>query len=117
MTAGERILIVRTAPEIFRSNHSLSPSIQILGPFENYTELQNSGEKIELSVPGTPEPGGFVPYIRAEQVNYSDGSHPLVTDPWPTSADGDGDSLNRKVDSDYGNDIDNWQAATPTPGS
>jgi hypothetical protein len=117
MTAGEHILIVRTAPEIFRSNHSLSPSLQIFGPFENHTELQNSGEKIELSMPGNPEPGGFVPYIRAEQVNYSDGSHPVGDDPWPTDADGNGDSLNRKVDGDYGNDIDNWQAASPTPGS
>ncbi len=116
MTAGERILIVRTAPEIFRSNHSLSPLIQILGPFENYTELQNSGEKIELSMPGTPEPGGFVPYIRAEQVNYSDGSHPPVTDPWPTSADGDGDSLNRINASQYSNDVANWQSSSPSPG-
>jgi hypothetical protein len=117
MTAGERILIVRTAPEIFRSNHSLSPSIRILGPFENYTELDNGGEKIELSMPGTPEPGGFVPYIRAEQVNYSDGSHPPVTDPWPTDADGNGDSLNRINASQYSNDVSNWNAAAPTPGS
>jgi len=30
---------------------------------------------------------------------------------------GDGDSLNRDVAGDYGNDIDNWQAITPSPGT
>ena len=114
---NDYLLVVRTDPDIFKTVYSVPGPIQVLGPFANYTELQNDGEKIELSMPGNPEPGGFVPYIRVEQVNYSDGSHPVGDDPWPISADGNGDSLNRKVDGDYGNDIDNWQAATPTPGS
>jgi hypothetical protein len=33
-------------------------------------------------------------------------------DPWPTSPDGDGDALARKIPANYGNDVDNWQAAT-----
>jgi hypothetical protein len=114
---GDYLLVVRTDPDIFKVLHSVPGGVQVLGPFENYTELANDGEKIELSEPGTPEPDGFVPYIRAEQVNYSDGSHPPVTDPWPTDADGNGDSLNRKVDGDYGNDIANFEALAPTPGS
>ncbi len=112
---GEYILVVRTDPDIFRYVHSISPTIDIYGPYDG--ALDNGGEKLELSMPGAPEPDSYVPYIRLEQVNYSDGSHPVGSDPWPTSADGDGDSLNRKVAGDYGNDIDNWQAAAPTPGS
>jgi hypothetical protein len=68
-------------------------------------------------MPGDPEPG-FVPYIRTEKVNFSDGSHPLGSDPWPSGADGLlGYSLNRVVAGDYGNDVANWQAASPSPAT
>ena len=87
----------------------------VFGPFVD-SELENDGEKIELSKPGNPEPDGFVPYIRVEQVNYSDGMHPVGDDPWPTSADGNGQSLNRVQKASYSNDVSNWTAATPTPG-
>ncbi len=54
------------------------------------------------------------------RVSYSDGSHPEDcpggVDFWPSEADGDGESLARKVSSDYGNDPDNWIAASPSPG-
>jgi len=38
-------------------------------------------------------------------------------DLWPVQADAGGKSLSRKVSQAYGNDPNNWQAATPTPGS
>jgi len=115
MTPSEYILVVRTDPDIFRYVHSIPPTIDIYGPYVG--ALDNSGEKLELSMPGIPEPDSYVPYIRLEQVNYSDGSHPVGSDPWPTTPDGGGDSLSRKVNSDYSNDVDNWQAAEPpTPG-
>ena len=85
--------------------------------------LSNAGEKIQISKPGIPEPDGFVPYIRVDRVNYSDGSHHEnfhelgFVDPWPTAPDGTGQSLHRVVDGNYGNDVDNWVAASPTPGS
>ncbi|HIJ72262.1 MAG TPA: hypothetical protein HPP87_13050, partial [Planctomycetes bacterium] len=85
--------------------------------------LSNAGEKIELQKPGTPEPSGFVPYIRIDRVNYSDGSHGAnfretgYNDPWPTTPDGTGQSLDRITDTNYGNDVANWQAIAPSPGS
>jgi len=79
-------------------------------------KLDNGGEKVEISMPGDLD-GTERQYIRVDRINYSDGSHPVGDDPWPTSADGTGDSLQRKVDSDYGNDVDNWQAASETPGT
>jgi hypothetical protein len=84
--------------------------------------LSNAGEKIQISKPESPELGtGFVPYIRVDRVNYSDGSHPenfyeLPADPWPTAPDGGGQALHRIVSGDYGNDVANWQAASPSPG-
>ena len=114
--AGQKILISRTHPDAFKAANG-DPGVAVYGPFENDTELANDGEKIELSRPSDPEPGGFVPYIRVEQVNYSDGIHPIGEDPWPTSADGRGHSLHRTTLSEYPNDVANWSAAAPTPGT
>ncbi len=85
--------------------------------------LSNAGEKVEILKPGNPEPDtGFVPYIRVDRVNYSDGRHPenfheLGADPWPTDPDGGGKSLTRINTSLYGNDVSNWDTNTPTPGN
>ena len=114
---GERIIISRANPAAFKTANGVSGT-RVFGPFENDTEMSNDGEKIELSMPGPPESEtGFVPYIRLEQVNYSDGIHPFNDDPWPTGADGRGDSLHRNSASNYSNDVGNWSAASPTPGS
>jgi len=83
--------------------------------------LSSAGEKIEISKPGNPEPDGFVPYIRLDRVNYSDGGHPedfhgLPGDPWPAEPDGTGKSLTRISMGTYGNDPANWQSAAATPG-
>jgi len=83
--------------------------------------LSNAGEKIQISKPGEQKPDGFVPYIRLDRVNYSDGSHhenfdKLPFDPWPTTPDGTGKSLTRISMEAYGNDPDNWLSAEPTPG-
>ncbi len=83
--------------------------------------LSNAGEKLQLSKPGDPEPD-FIPYIRVDRVNYSDGSHPenfheLPGDPWPTGPDGGGDSLHRVTPGDYGNDVANWVSLPVSPGS
>jgi len=116
---GKYLLVSRSNPTIFRTVYSVPSDVNVFGPFANGTALANDGEKVELSRPETPEPDGYVPYIRVEQVNYSDGSHPAagaVSDPWPTTPDGGGKSLGRKVPGNYGNDVDNWQAVTPSPG-
>ena len=113
--SGAHILVVRTDPDIFRQVHGIPLTRAIYGPYTG--ALGNDGEKLELSMPGAPEPG-FVPYIRTEKVNFSDGSHPVSNDPWPTEADGTvGLSLHRKVADEYGNDVGNWQASAPTPVS
>jgi hypothetical protein len=83
--------------------------------------LSNAGEKVQISKPGEQEPDGFVPYIRVDRVNYSDGSHPenfneLPSDPWPSAPDGTGKSLARISMDAYGNDANNWQSVESTPG-
>ncbi|MHC4095220.1 MAG: hypothetical protein ACYSU3_04100 [Planctomycetota bacterium] len=71
-------------------------------------------------MPGDIDNLGIRQYIRIDRVTYSDGLHPEDcpggVDYWPIEADGLGKSLSRKVPSDYGNDVANWEAATPSPG-
>jgi len=75
--------------------------------------LSNGGEKLELQKPLASDPSN---YIRVDRVNYDDEA------PWPTAPDGpdgdgsDDDVLERIDAAEYGNDVINWQAGSPTPG-
>lgn len=114
--AGGRILIVKN-PTAFSWRYPSVPTNIIYGPYEGW--LANNGEQLELGKPGDIDELGVRQYIRVERISYSDGSHPGddPTDIWPTQADGQGKSLTRISTTLYGNDPNNWQAATPTPGS
>lgn len=115
--AGGRILVVKNLDAFFWRYPGVSPSI-VYGSYDG--KLDNAGEKVEISKPGDMD-GGTRYYIRVDRIGYSDGSHPGGepgdVDLWPTEADGEGKSLTRINTSLYGNDPNNWQASTPTPGS
>jgi len=72
--------------------------------------LNNAGEKVELSMAGDQEWEEDRYWIRLDRVNYENGW------PWPTAADGQGQSLTRIDPTAYGNDPANWTAADPSPG-
>jgi len=118
IAAGARIVVVKNV-DAFRWRYPTVPVGIIYGPYDGW--LDNGGEKLELGKPGDIDEWGTRQYIRVERVDYSDGSHPGGepgdVDLWPTNADGAGDSLNRDSMTQYGNDPNNWSAATPTPGS
>ena len=113
--AGGRILVVKN-PTAFNWRYPGLTSITY-GPYSGW--LSNSGERLELGKPGDLDEFAVRQYMRVERVNYSDGSHPGDDDPdlWPINADGLGKSLTRTSQSLYGNDPNNWTAATPTPGT
>jgi len=94
------------------------PPERILGPYDG--RLRNSGERVELSMPGDVDEFGTRYYIRIDRVNYSDGWHPEDCpggiDLWPIEADGGGMSLSRINSNLYGNDVINWAAEEPSPG-
>ena len=114
-------LLVAKDPTTFNATYTVPPGVDVLGPFENSTSLSNSGEQLQIAMPGDVDEFGIRHYIRVDRVNYSDGSHPENfpdgVDPWPTSPDGGGASLSRLNPEKYGNDPNNWIAADPpTPG-
>jgi hypothetical protein len=105
--------------DAFTARYGAVPAdVAVLGPYVG--QLRNGGEKVELSMPGDVDALGTRYYIRVDRVSYSDGSHPEDCpggiDLWPSGADGGGFSLNRIESSDYGNDVVNWTAASPSPG-
>ncbi|MCJ7673794.1 MAG: lamin tail domain-containing protein, partial [Sedimentisphaerales bacterium] len=114
--AGGYLLIVKN-PEAFAQRWQAIPASRLvgIGPYEG--RLDNSGEKVEIGKPGDVDQFGTRYYIRVDRVNYSDGSHPVGEDLWPSQADGGGKSLTRKVPQEYGNDVVNWKAADPSPGA
>jgi len=101
--AGQFILVAKNP-----ATYSSAPCA-VYGPY--YGKLDNGGEELEIQIPGDKEYGRDRYWIPVEKIDYDD------TAPWPTSADGAGDSLHRRDVSAYSRDYSNWQAATPTPGS
>jgi hypothetical protein len=112
-------LILAKDLNAFTTRYGGMPSgVQVL---EGYSgRLSNAGERLQIGMPGDVDEFGIRQYIRIDRVTYSDGLHPEdvpgSVDLWPRDADGLDKSLSRKVSTDYGNDVDNWQAAAPSPG-
>ncbi len=124
LDAGGNLLVVSFDPTTnatelaaFRALYSIAANVPILGPYQG--KLANDTDDIELKKPDGPLPpgnadAGYVPYVFVDHVRYAD------TAPWPAAADGTapapGSSLQRRKDSDYGNDPVNWIAGTATAG-
>jgi hypothetical protein len=110
IAANGYALIVKTSPAFFRAKYNIPASVPIFGPY--LFALDNGSDTVELKRPGDPPaPGAPAPYIRVDQVHYTDSL------PWPISADGRGASLNRIAGASYGDDVANWQAGHPTAGA
>ncbi len=92
----------------FRSRFNVPAGVPVYGPFNG--KLDNSSDKVRLQKPGEPAPNGPPSFILVDEVDYEDSA------PWPAGADGSGASIQRRVASDFGNDPNNWVAATVTGG-
>jgi hypothetical protein len=114
--AGEKILVLSNAATIseFRTLYGVPENVQI---FSTTVNLANSGGTLTLSKPEKPFTDNtadtitnVVPYMVFDKVTYKDAGQ------WPKEADGLGMSLQRIVNSEYGNDPANWKAGEPSPG-
>jgi hypothetical protein len=101
------------AAAAFAGQYGVNPALEpgvFLGPYGG--TLDNGGETITLLRAGDPPDDDplAVPLVMEDQVKYNDDP------PWPMSADGSGDSLERDGLTLFGNSATNWTAAAPTPG-
>jgi hypothetical protein len=103
------LLVVKDTAAFTSEYGSMPPGVAVLGPYGG--QLSNGGEKVEISMPGDVDGDGVRQYIRIDRVNYDDEGL------WPITPDGYGKSLTRKDTNDYGNDVINWDANDPSPGS
>jgi len=115
---GGYIVVVRDA-NAFAERYPAVPAEKVFGPYSG--QLDNNGERVELSQPGDMDIFGRQHYIRIDRVTYSDGSHPDdepgSVDLWPPEPDGGGKSLTRVTPKLYGNDPNNWTAEIPSPAA
>lgn len=114
---GERVVLVAFDPanatldSEFRSVHDVSGGVTLLGPWTGGA-LGNGGGTVRLLAPTDPPPGDPGPeHYLVDRVIYDDAA------PWPTSPDGNGNSLQRLSNENYGDIAASWNAATPTPGA
>jgi hypothetical protein len=104
---GGLALLVATNPTDFRLKYQPPPEVPVLGPYAG--ALQQDGERVQLEQP-LPPVSNSVYYLVVDTVRYHDQA------PWPSAADGGGESLQRIDPAAYGDDPVNWVAALPTPG-
>ncbi len=121
ISSGGRLVLVGFDPEVETSRLSafaaaygsgpLAAGVTILGPWQG--NLANSGERLALEKPqATGDINDPIAWVVVDEVIYGDVS------PWPDTADGQGDALQR-LTTDFtlsGNDPTNWQPAAPSPG-
>ena len=95
----------------FRSVHGIDSSVTLIGGFIG--SLSNSWGRVELQSPDSPPVSDptAIPHVTVDELIYDDLA------PWPVSADGVGNSLNRIASNSVGSEAGSWSAASPTPGA
>ncbi|MCA9264390.1 MAG: lamin tail domain-containing protein [Planctomycetales bacterium] len=119
LAAGGTLVVVPFNPDnvgnearvaAFRVHYGISESVTMVGGYTG--TLNDSFDRVELQRPDDPPAGqpSLVPHTSEDMVVYDDLS------PWPVSADGSGDSLNRRLATLLGDAAETWTAAAPSPG-
>ena len=108
LASGERLVLTRSLSH-FNAAFTVPAGTRVL----EWTtgRLANEGESVQLGRPAGLDDAGVRQFARVDRVNYDRNS------PWPAGAAGLGHSLQKRVESGYGNDPSAWLAATPTPGT
>ena len=107
---GGVLVLSQIDPDAFRAAHDVPPAVAIYGPYPG--RLDNGGERIRVRLPeSTGVPGERDLLVAVDTVIYSDDA------PWPASADGDGNSLERIAPAGYGGEPLHWEASASAGGT
>jgi hypothetical protein len=112
LAPGQFAVVCGGEPAAFRSAHQLPPGVLVFGPAGGF--LDNAGERVALQRPDAPVPDPatslpLVPRIDVDVVEYDQGIK------WP--APPGGMSLERVLESRFGDDPANWRIGVATNGS
>ena len=118
--AGDTLVVISFDPgdlqnadrlSAFRAQYNLDDSVMILGGYAG--QLSDNGERVQLQRPDEPpaEEPTLIPRLYEDELLYDNLS------PWPISASGFGDSLQRGGAESFGNSASSWVAAAPSPGT
>ncbi len=116
LSPGAALVVVGFDPDLdpvaatgFRSAYGISDQVVLVGPFRD-GPLRNDRGSIRLQRPDNPPPGepGFHPAVTEDLVNY------FSSAPWPTSAGGGGNSLNRAAVDGFGALATSWTGLPPS---
>ncbi|MBN1307138.1 MAG: lamin tail domain-containing protein [Chitinispirillaceae bacterium] len=114
--SGESIVVAsdRVSVDAFTGSYNVTADVRV---FHFSGNLSDNGETLKLEKPTEPEKDSTgapilttVHYMEYDEVSYENRS------PWPTGAEGTGNSLTRIKNDEFGNDPANWKVAPPTPG-
>ena len=109
LISGGILLVVKEDPVAFRNDYNVPERVEVYGPFLG--SLDNGGERIRIRMPERSTINGEPDLkVTVDTAEYSD------QDPWPSSADGLGNSLHRIEPFKYAGDPMSWKATTPSPG-
>ena len=94
----------------FNTHYGLTGTETFIGGYGG--SLSNSQDRVQLQWPDEPPTNGpdVIPRLFQDEITYDDRA------PWPTTADGNGASLQRRAPVFYGNDVLSWRAEPATPG-
>jgi hypothetical protein len=120
LTAGETLVVTTRDPanpdnsdwlQQFRDLYSIDASVMLIGGYQG--RLDNGGDRVTLlrAVAPPVEDPTIIPLLVEDEIVYDDVA------PWSVQADGNGTSLRRVSEADWGNDSASWSADGPTPGS
>ncbi len=120
LTPGATLLVLPFDPQDpaeagrlsdFLAHYQLETSVPMVGGYSG--NLDNAGDRVQLQRPDAPIAAeeNFIPHLLEDEVAYGDVA------PWPVTADGQGDSLQRLGLGRWGNDPSSWTAASPSPGT
>ena len=94
----------------FRAHYGIDASASLVGGFQG--QLNDSFERVQLQRPDASplRQPNLMPRLQEDEVIYDDLA------PWPTSADGAGDTLHRTRTGGWGNSALSWTGGQPGPG-
>ena len=118
IAASETIIVIQFNPDnvnnadrvsAFRTHYGIG-DVRILGGYGG--QLSANGDRIQLQRPDFAVEDPTDPsHVYEDEVVYDNLS------PWATSADGQGDSLQRRGPTFLGNSVSSWAATSATPGA